>query len=170
MKKKIVKCLRTSSTKLHIRIFHVLDIAKTSWKYTKGKNSHAERAQLLFLFVKYENLWCRNHQSEPLAVGLNRFNSRIAGLAVCDSKWKGPRNNSNSSTNNTTKTTLEIKEHDISFLLISSRCRFKASLSTCQCWASRRSVYLSADVSLVSTGPPWLAIIRRYQYYRFRGR
>lgn len=54
MKKKIVKCSRTSSTKLHIRIFNVLDIAKTSWKYTKGKNAHAERAQLLFLFVKYE--------------------------------------------------------------------------------------------------------------------
>lgn len=167
-RKKNFKCLRTSSTKLHIRIFHLFDVAKTVGKYTEGKNARPKRAKLLFLFVKYANLWCRHHQSEPLTVRLRGLNSKIAGSSVCDSRWKGPKNNGNNSTNNATKTTLKWKEHDVSFLLISSRCRFKASLSMCQCWASRRSVYLSADISLVSTGPTWLAITWWDQYYRVR--
>ena len=48
-KKKIVKCFRTLSTKLDIRMLHVFDMAKTDGKCAKGKNAHAKGAKLFSL-------------------------------------------------------------------------------------------------------------------------
>ena len=47
----------TSSTQLQSRSFHVVERTRTSSKCQKMKNARAKRAKILFLIVKYANLW-----------------------------------------------------------------------------------------------------------------
>ena len=47
----------TSSTQLQNRSFHVVEGTRKSAKCEKMKNARAKRAKLLFLVVKYANLW-----------------------------------------------------------------------------------------------------------------
>ena len=46
-----------SSTHLQNRSFHVVERTRTSAKCQKMKNARAKRAKILFLIVKYANLW-----------------------------------------------------------------------------------------------------------------
>ena len=55
----------TSSTQLQNRSFHVVERTRTSSKCQKIKNARAKRAKILFLIVKYANLWgfcCRRRR------------------------------------------------------------------------------------------------------------
>ena len=47
----------TSSTQLQNRSFDVVERTRTSAKCQKMKNARAKRAKILFLIVKYANLW-----------------------------------------------------------------------------------------------------------------
>ena len=47
----------TSSTQLQNRSFGVVERTRTSAKCQKMKNARAKRAKILFLIVKYANLW-----------------------------------------------------------------------------------------------------------------
>ena len=47
----------TSSTQLQNRSFHVVERTRTSTKCQKMKTARAKRAKILFLIVKYANLW-----------------------------------------------------------------------------------------------------------------
>ena len=55
----------TSSTQLQERSFHVIERTRTSSKCQKMKNARAKRAKILFIIVKYANLWglcCRRRR------------------------------------------------------------------------------------------------------------
>ena len=55
----------TSSTHLQNRSFHVEEKTRTSTKCQKMKNTSAKRAKILFVIVKYANLWgfcCRRRR------------------------------------------------------------------------------------------------------------
>ena len=65
--KKILKIFHdmpTSSSQLQNRSFHVLERTRTAVKWTKMKITRAKHAKLLFLIVKYVNLWrsCRRRR------------------------------------------------------------------------------------------------------------
>ena len=47
----------TSSTQLQNRSFHVVERTRTSSTCQKMENARAKRAKILFLIVKYVNLW-----------------------------------------------------------------------------------------------------------------
>ena len=56
----------TLSTQLQNRSFHVIERMRTSSKCQKMKNARAKRAKILFLIVKYANLWgfcCRRRRA-----------------------------------------------------------------------------------------------------------
>ena len=55
----------TSSASLQNWAFHVVERTRTSTKCQKMKNARAKRAKILFLIVKYANLWgfcCRRRR------------------------------------------------------------------------------------------------------------
>ena len=57
--------MRTSSTQLQNRSFHVVERTRTSTKSQKMKNARAKRAKILFFIVNYANLWgfcCRRRR------------------------------------------------------------------------------------------------------------
>ena len=56
-KSNICHHILTSSTQLQNRSFHVVERTRTSAKCLKIKNARAKRAKLLFVIVKYANLW-----------------------------------------------------------------------------------------------------------------
>ena len=64
-KLKICHHMLTSSTQLQNKSFHVVEGTRTSLKCQKMKNARAKRAKILFLIVKYANLWgfcCRRRR------------------------------------------------------------------------------------------------------------
>ena len=107
--------MRTSSTQLQNRSFHVVERTRTSSKCQKKKDARAKRAKILFFIVRYANLWgfcCR------------RRHGCLSSLLSCPILDCSRLSDSRIGTKGTRENKTRAGSPTLSFALVSSYWRF----------------------------------------------